>query len=38
MGKVRFFNSVRMKLVIIFVLLIFVSMQIIGVYFVQKLE
>jgi two-component system sensor histidine kinase VicK len=38
MGKVRFFNSVRMKLVIIFVLLIFVSMQIIGVYFVRKLE
>ncbi len=38
MGKVRFFNSVRVKFVLIFVLLIFISMQIISVYFVQKLE
>ncbi len=38
MGKVRFLNSVRVRFVIILVLLIFFAMQMIGVYFVKKLE
>ena len=38
MKKVGFFRSIHFKLVIIYVLLIFVAMQIIGVYFVGKLE
>lgn len=38
MKKVSFFRSIHFKLVIIYVLLIFVAMQIIGVYFVDKLE
>ncbi|MFB5284340.1 cell wall metabolism sensor histidine kinase WalK [Peribacillus sp. Hz7] len=38
MKKVGFFRSIHVKLVLIYVLLIFVAMQIIGVYFVGKLE
>ncbi|MGE7838210.1 cell wall metabolism sensor histidine kinase WalK [Viridibacillus arvi] len=38
MQKVRFFKSVHVKLVLIYVLLILIAMQIIGFYFVQKLE
>lgn len=38
MKKVPFFHSIHFKLVMIYVLLIFVAMQIIGVYFVGKLE
>jgi len=38
MEKVRFFNSVRIKFVLIFVLLIFIAMQIMGAYFVSSLE
>lgn len=38
MKKVSFFSSIHFKLVFIYVLLIFVAMQIIGVYFVNKLE
>ncbi|WP_110928063.1 cell wall metabolism sensor histidine kinase WalK [Bacillus massiliglaciei] len=38
MKKVGFFRSIHFKFVLIYVLLIFVAMQIIGVYFVKELE
>ncbi|MDR7000035.1 cell wall metabolism sensor histidine kinase WalK [Neobacillus niacini] len=38
MRKVSFFRSINVKFVIIYVLLILVAMQIIGVYFVKQLE
>lgn len=38
MQKVSFFRSIHLKFVIIYVLLIIIAMQIIGVYFVGKLE
>ncbi|MGE7623375.1 cell wall metabolism sensor histidine kinase WalK [Viridibacillus sp. NPDC096237] len=38
MQKVRFFKSVHVKLVLIYVLLILIAMQIIGLYFAQRLE
>lgn len=36
--KVGFFKSIQFKLIIIYVLLIFIAMQIIGVYFTRQLE
>ncbi|EAD1312382.1 cell wall metabolism sensor histidine kinase WalK [Listeria monocytogenes] len=38
MHKMRFFQSVQFKLVIMYLLLIIVAMQVIGVYFVRELE
>ncbi|WP_050613499.1 cell wall metabolism sensor histidine kinase WalK [Bacillus testis] len=38
MKRVGFFRSIHMKFVLIYVLLILVAMQIIGVYFVDRLE
>ncbi|MCP1191348.1 cell wall metabolism sensor histidine kinase WalK [Priestia flexa] len=38
MKKVRFFQSIHLKFVLIYVLLILIAMQIIGVYFVRQLE
>jgi len=38
MQKVSFFRSIHIKFVLIYVLLILIAMQIIGVYFVGKLE
>ncbi|WP_342433731.1 cell wall metabolism sensor histidine kinase WalK [Neobacillus sp. FSL H8-0543] len=38
MKRVSFFRSIHVKFVIIYVLLILVAMQIIGVYFVRQLE
>ncbi|WP_163102562.1 cell wall metabolism sensor histidine kinase WalK [Peribacillus alkalitolerans] len=38
MKKVGFFRSIHLKFVLIYVLLILVAMQIIGVYFVDQLE
>ncbi|WP_455662658.1 cell wall metabolism sensor histidine kinase WalK [Pradoshia sp.] len=38
MKKVSFFKSIYSKFVLIYLLLIFVAMQIIGVYFAQRLE
>ncbi|KMJ60418.1 histidine kinase [Bacillus sp. LL01] len=38
MKKVGFFRSIHLKFVVIYVLLILIAMQIIGVYFVSKLE
>ncbi len=38
MQKVGFFRSIHVKFVIIYLLLIMIAMQIIGVYFVGKLE
>jgi two-component system, OmpR family, sensor histidine kinase VicK len=38
MKKVGFFQSIHVKFVIIYVLLLLVAMQIIGVYFVKQLE
>jgi len=38
MKKVSFFRSIHLKLVLIIVLLILISIQIIGVYFVQTLQ
>ncbi|MEH7176280.1 cell wall metabolism sensor histidine kinase WalK [Neobacillus vireti] len=38
MKKVSFFRSIHVKFVIIYVLLILVAMQVIGVYFVRQLE
>ncbi len=38
MKKVSFFKSIYFKFVLIYLLLIFVAMQIIGVYFAQRLE
>ncbi|UOE94116.1 cell wall metabolism sensor histidine kinase WalK [Alkalihalobacillus sp. LMS39] len=37
-NKVGFFKSIQFKLIIIYVLLIFIAIQIIGVYFVRQLE
>ncbi|WP_227936919.1 cell wall metabolism sensor histidine kinase WalK [Alkalihalobacillus deserti] len=37
-NKVGFFKSIQFKLIIIYVLLIFIAMQIIGVYFTRQLE
>ncbi|GAE34438.1 cell wall metabolism sensor histidine kinase WalK [Halalkalibacter akibai] len=37
-NKVGFFKSIQFKLIIIYVLLIFIAMQIIGVYFTKQLE
>ncbi|OLO42161.1 cell wall metabolism sensor histidine kinase WalK [Alkalihalophilus pseudofirmus] len=36
--KVGFFKSIQFKLIITYVLLIFIAMQIIGVYFIRQLE
>ncbi|MBO9131344.1 cell wall metabolism sensor histidine kinase WalK [Bacillus sp. 165] len=38
MKKVSFFQSIHLKFVLIYMLLILLAMQIIGVYFVQELE
>lgn len=38
MKKVSFFRSIHLKFVLIYVLLILIAMQIIGVYFVRQLE
>lgn len=38
MHKIRFFQSVQFKLVIMYLLLIIVAMQVIGAYFVRELE
>ncbi|MCJ7842863.1 cell wall metabolism sensor histidine kinase WalK [Lederbergia sp. NSJ-179] len=38
MRKVGFFRSIQMKFVLIYVLLILIAIQVIGVYFVGKLE
>ncbi len=38
MRKVGFFRSIHLKIVIIYVLLILIAMQMIGVYFVRQLE
>ncbi|MCD7035313.1 cell wall metabolism sensor histidine kinase WalK [Metabacillus sp. GX 13764] len=38
MGKVSFFRSIHFKFTMIYVLLIIIAMQIIGVYFVRQLE
>ncbi|HYK74235.1 MAG TPA: cell wall metabolism sensor histidine kinase WalK [Pseudoneobacillus sp.] len=38
MKKVGFFKSIHLKFVLIYVLLILIAMQIIGVYFVRQLE
>lgn len=38
MQKVTFFKSIHVKVVLIYVLLILLAMQIIGLYFVQQLE
>ncbi|MCZ8524063.1 MULTISPECIES: cell wall metabolism sensor histidine kinase WalK [Paenibacillus] len=38
MKGVRFFQSIQMKLIIIYVLLILIAMQMIGVYFIKTLE
>lgn len=38
MKKVRIFQSIHLKFVLIYVLLILVAMQVIGVYFVDRLE
>lgn len=38
MKKVGFFRSIHLKFVLIYVLLIMIAMQIIGVYFVRQLE
>ncbi|SOC39356.1 cell wall metabolism sensor histidine kinase WalK [Ureibacillus acetophenoni] len=38
MQKVSFFKSIHVKLVLIYVLLIIIALQIIGLYFSQKLE
>ncbi|WP_335871891.1 cell wall metabolism sensor histidine kinase WalK [Bacillus sp. 2205SS5-2] len=38
MNKVGFFRSIQLKFVLIYVLLIFLALQIISVYFVQELE
>ena len=36
MQKVRFFQSIHVKLVLIYVLLIIIAMQIIGIYFIKE--
>jgi two-component system sensor histidine kinase VicK len=38
MKKVRFFHSIQFKFVMVYVLLIMIAMQIIGIYFVKELE
>ncbi len=38
MKKVRIFQSIQIKIVLIYVLLILIAMQVIGVYFVNRLE
>ncbi|MEK5269194.1 MULTISPECIES: cell wall metabolism sensor histidine kinase WalK [unclassified Heyndrickxia] len=38
MNKVKFFQSIHFKFVLIYILLIVVAMEIIGVYFINKLE
>ena len=38
MRWLRVFNSVQWKVVVIYVLLLLIAMQLIGVYFFQKLE
>ncbi len=38
MGKVRFFQTIQARFIIIYVLLILIAMQLIGVYFVKTLE
>jgi len=38
MRKVKLFQSIRIKFILVFVLLILIAMQIIGVYFVRVLE
>ena len=38
MQKVTFFKSIHVKIVLIYILLILLAMQIIGLYFVQQLE
>ncbi|SIS92301.1 cell wall metabolism sensor histidine kinase WalK [Salimicrobium salexigens] len=38
MSKVGFFQSVRLKLIIVYILLILLGLQVIGAYFVDRLE
>ena len=38
MRKVGFFRSIHLKTVLIYMLLILIAMQVIGVYFVRQLE
>lgn len=38
MQKVSFFRSIHVKLVLIYILLILIALQIIGLYFVRELE
>lgn len=38
MNKVGFFRSIQFKITLIYVLLIIIAMQIIGVYFVNQVE
>ncbi|ADU32532.1 cell wall metabolism sensor histidine kinase WalK [Evansella cellulosilytica] len=38
MNKIRFYKSIHVKIVIIYVLLILIAMQVIGVYFTGKLD
>ncbi|MCE7790870.1 cell wall metabolism sensor histidine kinase WalK [Salipaludibacillus sp. CUR1] len=38
MSRIRFYKSIHLKIVIIYVLLILIAMQVIGVYFIQQLE
>ncbi|MCR6098855.1 cell wall metabolism sensor histidine kinase WalK [Salipaludibacillus agaradhaerens] len=38
MDKIRFYKSIHLKIVIIYVLLILIAMQVISVYFTQQLE
>ncbi|WP_248929298.1 cell wall metabolism sensor histidine kinase WalK [Paenibacillus hamazuiensis] len=38
MKRIRFFQSIQAKLIIIYVLLILIAMQLIGVYFIRTLE
>ncbi|MDC3425974.1 cell wall metabolism sensor histidine kinase WalK [Aquibacillus sp. 3ASR75-11] len=38
MRKVRFFQSIRLKIILIYILLILIAIQVIGAYFAQELE
>jgi len=38
MKEIRFFQTIQMRLIIIYILLILIAMQIIGVYFIRTLE
>ena len=38
MQKVSFFKSIHVKLVLIYILLILLALQIIGIYFARELE